>query len=595
MRTLVLGGIRSGKSAYAESLVASDGPVRYLATATAPQTGDPDWTSRITTHRERRPSGWVTVETTDPAAELRAHPGSPTLLDDLGGWLTGHLDSTGGWETEHLDLRPQFDDLCAAVSGVSGDLVLVSSEVGLGLVAPTPVGRRYQDLLGELNSAVAAVCDRVVLLVAGRVLEMSDNGAPTPHRAPDVVHASAVSPVEASPPQSSTATSGTDEQTVASNGHRIGAEPIVYGDEPAGAASVVPTFGPVTPPSREHADAARDRQTRLTKPAGSLGRLEEISVWAASCQRTDPPAPFTAPTVVVFAGDHGVARRGVSAYPPEVTAQMVANIVAGGAAVNVFAEQTGATVRVEDLGVDAETPEAVRRFKVRHSSGDLRTEDALSADETARAVTAGRDIADDLIDSGVDLLIAGDMGIGNTTPAAVLIGTITDNEPVVVVGRGTGIDDATWIRKTAAIRDGMRRARPHVGDPQRLLQTVAGADIAAMAGFLAQAAARATPVILDGVVVGAAALVADALAPGARDWWLAGHLSAEPAHRIALDRLDLTPVLELSMRLGEGSGALTALPIVQSAVAALSRMATFDGAGVSTAGVTAADATTASH
>jgi nicotinate-nucleotide--dimethylbenzimidazole phosphoribosyltransferase len=259
---------------------------------------------------------------------------------------------------------------------------------------------------------------------------------------------------------------------------------------------------------------------------------------------------------------------------------MVANFTAGGAAVNVLARLHGAKVRVEDLAVDADTSEPISRFKVRRGSGDLTVEDALTMDQTRAALAAGRTIADQEIDSGADVLIAGEMGIGNTTPATILVGLLTDSEPVVVVGRGTGIDDNGWIRKTAAVRDGMRRARPHARVPLQLLRTVAGAEITAMAGFLAQAALRRTPVILDGLVVTAAALVANDMAPGAREWWLAGHRSAEPAHQIALRQLDLEPLLDLSMRLGEGSGALTALPVVQSAVATLASMATFTEAQV---------------
>lgn len=341
-------------------------------------------------------------------------------------------------------------------------------------------------------------------------------------------------------------------------------------------------FDPVVAPSVSVRTAANARQAQLTKPAGSLGRLETLAGWVAACQGECPPRVFTRPRVIVFAGDHGVARHGVSAYPAEVTAQMVANIASGGAAVNALAATAGASVRVVDMSVDADTDPEVSRYKVRRSSGAVDREDALTEEEVVRAITAGRDIADAEVDSGADLLIAGEMGIGNTTPATVLIASITDTEPVAAVGRGTGVDDAGWCRKTAAIRDAMRRVRRHVADPVALLRIGGGADLAAMAGFLAQAAVRRTPVILDGVVVTAAALVAEDLAPGSRDWWVAGHRSTEPAHTIALRQLQLDPILELDMRLGEGSGAVVALPILQGAVATLANMATFADAGVST-------------
>jgi nicotinate-nucleotide--dimethylbenzimidazole phosphoribosyltransferase len=329
--------------------------------------------------------------------------------------------------------------------------------------------------------------------------------------------------------------------------------------------------------------AARARQGRLTKPPGALGRLEDLSIWVAACQGACPPHQFLRPRVVVFAGDHGVTAAGVSAFPPEVTAQMVANFAAGGAAINVLAELAGATVRVVDVAVDSDEPltQAIGAHKVRRGSGNIAVEDALSADEVAAAVDAGRAIADEEVDAGADLLIAGDMGIGNTTAATTLIAALTLSEPVAVVGRGTGVDDAGWARKTAAIRDALRRTRDVSSDPVGLLRVCGGADLAAMAGFLVQAAVRRTPVLLDGVVVTAAALVADRLAPGARSWWQAGHLSTEPAHALALQHLRLEPVVDLGMRLGEGTGAMVALPVLRAAVATLASMATFDEANVS--------------
>ncbi|WP_156738123.1 nicotinate-nucleotide--dimethylbenzimidazole phosphoribosyltransferase [Mycobacterium scrofulaceum] len=341
-------------------------------------------------------------------------------------------------------------------------------------------------------------------------------------------------------------------------------------------------FAPVSPPDAGVAAAARARQDTLTKPRGALGRLEDLSVWVSSCQGHCPPRQFERARVVVFAGDHGVARSGVSAYPPEVTAQMVANFEAGGAAINVLADLAGATVRVADLAVagDAAT-ERIGAHKVRRGSGDIAVQDALSDDETAAAIAAGRAIADEEVDAGADLLIAGDMGIGNTTPAAVLVAALTNAEPVAVVGFGTGIDDAGWARKTAAVRDALFRASRVLPDPVALLRCGGGADLAAIAGFCAQAAVRRTPLLLDGMAVTAAALVAERLAPGARLWWQAGHRSTEPGHALALTELGLDPILDLRMRLGEGSGAALALPVLRAAVATLSSMATFTQAGVS--------------
>ncbi|MGH3523180.1 MAG: nicotinate-nucleotide--dimethylbenzimidazole phosphoribosyltransferase [Mycobacterium sp.] len=340
-------------------------------------------------------------------------------------------------------------------------------------------------------------------------------------------------------------------------------------------------FAPVSPPDADAAAAARARQDTLTKPPGALGRLEDLSVWVASCQGRCPPRQFEHARVVVFAGDHGVARARVSAYPSAVTAQMVANIAGGGAAVNALAGVAGATVRVADLAVDADpASKKIGAHKVRRASGDISVEDALTADEATAAVEAGRRIADEEVDGGADLLIGGDIGIGNSTAATTLIAALTSAEPVEVVGYGTGIDDAGWARKTAAVRDALYRASAVRSDPVGLLRCCGGADLAAMAGFCAQAAVRRTPLLLDGVAVTAAALVAERLAPGARLWWQAGHRSAEPAHGPALAQLNLEPILDLRMRLGEGTGATLALPVLRAAVAVLSSMSTFAEAGI---------------
>jgi nicotinate-nucleotide--dimethylbenzimidazole phosphoribosyltransferase len=331
-------------------------------------------------------------------------------------------------------------------------------------------------------------------------------------------------------------------------------------------------------PDEAAAQAARARQSRLIKPAGALGRLEELSIWVAATQGRCPPADFARARVVLFAGDHGVARAGVSAYRPEATAQMVAAVRAGGAAVNVLADLAGATVRVLDLSVDADTPPDLARYKVRRGSGSIDREDAMTRVEAQQAFTAGGAVADEEIDGGADLLVPADLGVGNTTPAAVLVAALGDVEPVQVIGRGSGVDDAGWVRKLKAIRDALRRARPVVEDPLGLLAAVGGADLAAISGFLVQAAVRRTPVLLDGLVAGAAATVAREVAPQAVHWWLAGHRSAEPAHRVALDRLGLEPVLDLGMRFGEGAGALVALPILRAAARTLSEMSTVDEA-----------------
>lgn len=337
-------------------------------------------------------------------------------------------------------------------------------------------------------------------------------------------------------------------------------------------------------PDDDVKEAARARQLQLTKPPGSLGRLEALSAWLASVQEQCPPRPLAKARVVIFAGDHGVARVGVSAYRSDVTAQMVRNFLAGGAAVNALARTLGAEVRVLDLGVAGDlegVPPDVTQFKVCRGSADITVENALTTQQVAAAFSAGIAIADEEVDSGADVLIPGDMGIANTTPAAALIGLLTNQDAAAVTGRGTGIDDETWMVKVIAVRDAMRRGRGSLGDQLELLARIGGADFAAMTGFLLQASLRRTPVILDGVVSGACAVLAHRVAFRAARWWQAGHRSVEPAHQFVLTRLQMEPLIDYQMRLGEGTGALLALPVLRAAQATLADMSTFAEANVS--------------
>lgn len=339
-------------------------------------------------------------------------------------------------------------------------------------------------------------------------------------------------------------------------------------------------------PDERAREAARERHNRLAKPPGSLGRLEELSIWLAGAQRRCPPQPLRRVRVVVFAADHGVAASGVSAHPPRTTADMVRTMLSGGAAVNALARVAGAEVRVVDVGVDidpgaAAWPEDVTRLKVRRGSGRIDREDALTRDEVEQAFEVGMTIADQEADAGADLLVVGDVGVGNTTPAAAIIGTLTRLDASAVAGRGSGIDDVAWMRKCAAVRDAMRRARHVLPDHLQLLAAIGGADVAAITGFLLQASARRTPVVLDGLLSAACALVAHRVCFRAGDWWLAGHVSTEPAHKTALSRLSLQPVLELGLRLGEGTGGLVAVPLLQAAALSLAEMSTVDDPRVS--------------
>ncbi|MFB9370553.1 nicotinate-nucleotide--dimethylbenzimidazole phosphoribosyltransferase [Kitasatospora sp. NPDC001664] len=313
--------------------------------------------------------------------------------------------------------------------------------------------------------------------------------------------------------------------------------------------------------------AGEERWQQLDRPRGGLGQLEELGAWLAGVQGHSPVRPLTAAKVVLFAADHGVASAGVSQLTGG-TARRVHAVLDGSAPVAVLARRYGAAVRVVDVGVDAgpeEFPAEVSRFKVRRGSGRIDLEDALTAAQAAEAFRAGMAVADEEADAGTDLVVLGDLGVGSTTVAAVLVGALCGTDAAAVTGRGSGIDDRTWMVKCAAVRDSLRRARPVLGDQLALLATVGGADFAAVTGFLLQAAVRKLPVVLDGVVSAACALVAQRIAFRAPEWWRAGQSTGEPAQAKAYDRLTLTPVQTLGVSMGEGVGALLALPLLQAA------------------------------
>jgi nicotinate-nucleotide--dimethylbenzimidazole phosphoribosyltransferase len=326
---------------------------------------------------------------------------------------------------------------------------------------------------------------------------------------------------------------------------------------------------------------AEQRQAQLTKPAGSLGVLEAASVSLAGIQGVCPPRMLRRPVVAVFAGDHGVHAQGVTPWPQEVTAGMVATFRAGGAAVNVLARLAGAEVYVVDMGVAADLEPGPDLFdhKVRPGTSDLATGPAMTTEEAVQALLAGVAVAEALVDRGHECLLTGDMGIANTTPSAALIAAFSGVDPVEVTGRGTGVDDPTLATKVRVVRAALA-ARPVTADPVATLASLGGFEHAGIAGFILGAAARRVPVVLDGVIAGSAALVAQALAPHAVGYCFAGHRSVEPGHVVALARLGLRPLVDLDLRLGEGTGAVLAFPIVEASGALLREMATFDSAGV---------------
>ncbi|WP_235547361.1 MULTISPECIES: nicotinate-nucleotide--dimethylbenzimidazole phosphoribosyltransferase [unclassified Nocardioides] len=328
----------------------------------------------------------------------------------------------------------------------------------------------------------------------------------------------------------------------------------------------------IAAPSAAVAAAATERLAGLATPPGALGRLGDLAVWIAATQGVCPPRELTDVGLVIFAGDHGVARHGVSAYPPEITAAMVRTFLSGRAGVSALAHAHGVRVRVLDLGVDDDldgVPDDVRRHKVRRSSGAIHLEDALTADETGQALEVGATVAREEIAAGAQLLLSGDMGIGNTTPAAALVAAGLGLPATEVTGRGTGIDDAALLHKEQVVQQALDRAGARTDDPVDTLTALGSADLAASTGYLAEAARQGVPVLLDGLMAVACALTADRIEPGAAAWYAAGHRSTEPAQSLALAKLGLEPVLDLGLRLGEGSGAVAAVPVLRSAVALL--------------------------
>ena len=331
---------------------------------------------------------------------------------------------------------------------------------------------------------------------------------------------------------------------------------------------------------------ARARQDRLTKPRGALGRLEDLSVQLAGIARVCPP-PVPAPAaVVVFAADHGVVAEGVTPWPQEVTAQMVANFVSGGAAINVLARSVGASVTVVDVGVATPLPAAcdgapgLLRHPLGPGTANIAVAPAMDLATCRAALDLGAGLASDMT-AGAQVLVTGDMGIGNTTPAAALVAAFTGRPPIEVTGRGTGIDDAGLAVKRAVVERALaRHADAVAAGPIETLAALGGYEIAALAGFIVGGAAAGVPVLVDGLIADAALLAAERLVPGVAARCMAGHRSVEPGAAAVLEELGLVPVLDLGMRLGEGSGACLAVPVVEAAARILGEMATFDAAGV---------------
>ncbi len=335
-------------------------------------------------------------------------------------------------------------------------------------------------------------------------------------------------------------------------------------------------------PDEESMAAARARQDRLTKPRGSMGCLEDLSVQLAGLAR-DPRPSVQRKAIIVMAADHGVVRQGVSAYPADVTPQMVQNFLAGGAAINVLARQMGARVRVVDVGVAADLSayKGLIHRKVAQGTADFTQGPAMTSAQALAALQAGMEAVEEEFGLGLDLVATGDMGIGNTTASAALTAVLTGSPVSEVTGRGTGLDDEGLARKIDVIERALRVNDPQPADAWDVLCKVGGLEIAGLAGVIIGGAVRGVPVVIDGFISGAAALVAVGLVPEVRPYLIASHRSVERGHAAALDHLGLRPLFDLDLRLGEGTGAALSFPLIEASVRVLGEMATFAEAGVS--------------
>lgn len=344
------------------------------------------------------------------------------------------------------------------------------------------------------------------------------------------------------------------------------------------------TISEIKPLDSESMKLAKERQDTLTKPLGSLGMLEELSIRVAGIQAKALPE-IKHKAVITMAGDHGVVDEGVSAYPREVTPQMVYNFIRGGAGINVLARHAGARVVVVDMGVAAdlnlEEGESFRSKKIAYGTDNFTKGPAMSREDAVRSIEAGIEVVEEEINKGLDILATGDMGIGNTTPSSAIAAAITGREARRVTGRGTGIDDAAFKEKVKVIEQGLKVNKPNPTDALDVLSKVGGFEIGGLAGVILAGAANRVPVVLDGFISGAAALVAYTLAPQVKDYMFAAHQSVEAGHVVMLEHIGLKPLLDLNLRLGEGTGAAIGISVVEAGVKILRDMATFAEAGVS--------------
>lgn len=573
-RVLVLGGIRSGKSEYAESLLSGARSVRYLATALA-DGGDPAFADRVAAHRARRPHSWITVETYgDPAALVgalgQAAAEDTLIVDDLGGWVVNLLDRE--------DANVHVTRLAAAVAGCAARVVLVSPEVGLSVVPPSEAGVRFADLMGLTNQAVAAACDAVALVVAGQPVWL--RGADADSTAAGIAAAGLPTTAAAGTGEVGTGAAAAVAGAVASAG-APGAvtlpaavasipspevlTPAAAAPKPSAALTESTQALPIMAtglviqqnmdlpiPDSDARDAARDHLNLLDIPGAGLGRLAEIVLFAAGVQGRTVPLPWQQPRMLLLHGNHeGDVAAGQT---PHGAAVIAAQARRGEGAIGLLAAEHGVSLQI----VDTATAEAIEHGP------------AAEPDTVEGLLRYGWQLADEAVDSGVDLLMLGSCGAGAEAAAAAVVSAVTGAEvPGLlsrVVSADGAVDDAAWMQRCAAVRDAMHRVRGRVLPAKELLTELGGPDLAVAAGVILGATARRTPVLLDGPVGVAAGLVARDLGSQSRLWCALADTGRHPTTVLAADVLGLSPLTDLNAGLGEGAGALLALPLLRSAL-----------------------------
>ncbi|NJP33511.1 bifunctional adenosylcobinamide kinase/adenosylcobinamide-phosphate guanylyltransferase [Micromonospora thermarum] len=565
---LVLGGIRSGKSEFAESLVADAPLVRYVATAADAGADDEEWATRLAAHRARRPETWTTEETAGEPRRLAdvisaAESHETLLVDDLGGWVTVLLDPAH----QPADDTATIAELAEAVRSCRARLVVVSPEVGLSLVPTTPLGRAFTDALGAANRAVADACDAVVLVVAGQPAWLKPAAPAAPVPQPSVTVGAAGAPTldgGAGEPTDETVVTPAGEPEALPEVLTPTAPPAQAGPADGGgtpwaaptmalpmvATGLVIQPGMELPMPDEYAGPqAVDRLATLDVPGAGFGVLDGVVGFAAATQGTPTPAPWASVRVLLVHGDH--AGGAAAGTVPGDSTRRAQDARAGRGPLARLAAESGASLQV----VDAPT------------AGPMEVEPALTLDQVESALRQGWRLAEQAADAGVRLLVLGACGAGTEAAAAAVLAATAGAEPPTVLGRvitAGEYDDASWMVRCAAVRDALHRSRHSPRGAKDILAELGGGDIAVATGVLLGATARRLPVLLDGPVGVAAGLVSRDLAGQARHWCLLADHGGQPAVRLAADVLGLTPLLDLRLDLGEGANALAALPLLRS-------------------------------